>query len=164
MELAISITSAAIAIFAAATSVVTYQRTVVHDRKKDTLDAYNALQSQAFDELNQIMPKEISEIVKHPTSQKYKELSGYIARIEHFCVGVNQNIYDWETVYALAHGYLDGNQILSRISPLIDRKNKSGVNYYENIHAVLKRMNEKTRAEHPTAGTYTENEKQEGRK
>ncbi len=93
-----------------------------------------------------------------------KELSGYLARIEHFCVGVNQNIYDWETIYALAHGYLDGNQILSRISPIIDRKNRSGVDYYENIRVVLNRMNEKTRAEHPTADTCIKDEKQEERK
>ncbi len=164
MEFAISIASAVIAIFSAATSVLMYQRTVVHDRKKDTLDAYNVLQEQVFDKINLTTPKGIAEIVRHPTSAEYKELSGYLARIEYFCVGVNQNIYDWETVYALAHGYLDGNQILSRISPLIERKNRSGADYNENIHAVLKRMNEKTRAERPTTDTCKENEKQEERK
>ena len=146
MELVISIASAIFALLSVVISWKIYRCTVVHDRKKDTLDAYNILQEQVFDKLNRIMPKEIAEIVRHPTSEEYKELSGYLARIEHFCVGVNQNIYDWETVYALAHGYLDGEQILSRISPLIDRKNRNGVDYYENVHSVLDRMNERARA------------------
>ena len=138
--------SIAISALAIIISVVSYIVNVQHDRKKDTLDAYNTLQEQAFDKLNLLMPKEIEEIIKHPTSAEYKELSGYVARIEHFCVGVNQKIYDCKTVYALAHGYLDGKQILGRISPLIDRKNRDGEDYYENIHAVLKWMNKKSGA------------------
>lgn len=145
-ELYISITSIALALVSAAFSVVTYIRTVFHDRKKDTLDAYNALQEQVFDKLNLITPKEVQEIAKHPTSPEYKELSGYLARIEHFCVGVNKKIYDRKTVYALAHGYLDGSQILSRISSLIERKNQNSKDFYNNIHTVLHWMNKKARA------------------
>ena len=85
------------------------------------------------------------EIAKHPTSKEYKEISGYIARIEHFCVGVNMKIYDRETVYQLAHGYLDGNGILDRINPIIARKNRNAdTDYYENIHRVLNWMKQKS--------------------
>lgn len=143
MELYISIASAVLALASVAFSWITYRHTVIHDRRKDTLDAYNTLQEQVFDKLNRIMPKEIEEIAKHPTSPEYKELSGYLARIEHFCVGVNLEIYDRKTVYALAHGYLDGKQILSRINPLIERKNKKDADYYENTHVVLDWMKKK---------------------
>ena len=136
--------SIAISALAIIISVVSYIVNVQHDRKKDTLDAFNRLQEQAFDKLNLLMPKEIEEIVKHPTSPEYKELSGYVARIEHFCVGVNQEIYDRKTVYALAHGYLDGKQILGRITPMIEKKNRSGDDYYENIHKVLGWMKRKS--------------------
>ena len=68
-------------------------------------------------------------------------VSGYIARIEHFCVGVNQNIYDHRTVYALAHGYLDGQVLKRRMEPIIDKKQLgASEDYYENIHAVLSWM------------------------
>ena len=125
-------------------SIISYVENVLHDRKKDTLEAFNRLQEQVFDNLNRFTPKEVEEIVKHPTSPEYKELSGYIARLEHFCVGVNRKIYDLETVYALAHGYLDGPQLLSRIAPVIERKNRSGEDYYENIHAVLAWMKKRS--------------------
>ena len=72
------------------------------------------------------------------------EISTYIARIEHFCVGVNSEIYDRKTVYNLAHGFLDGT-ILKRIEPIINRKNFDGKEYYDNTKKVIAWMNEETK-------------------
>ena len=93
------------------------------------------------------MPPEIREIMNHTTSKQYNEVSGYIARIEHFCVGGNQEIYDRKTVYELAHGYFDGKKLRSRMEPVIDRKNQSAdKDYYENIHKVLAWMDRESGA------------------
>ena len=137
-SLVIAIVSAVLAIVSAGFSCFTYFRNVVHDRRRDTLDAYNTLQNEAFDKLNRIKPTNIREIAENPRSDSYKTVSGYIARIEHFCAGVNLGIYDRKTVYTLAHGYLDGNMILSRINPIIEKKHRNAEkDYYENIHKVL---------------------------
>ncbi len=129
-------------------SLGTYICTVLHDRKQGTLDSFNTLQREAFDNLNRISPAEIRDIVAHPKqrSDEYNTICGYVARIEHFCVGVNMRIYDKKTVYWLAHGYLDGLKLLSRIEPVIDKKNRfDETDYYENIHKVLKWMNEENK-------------------
>lgn len=119
-------------------SVITYRKTVVHDRKQATIDAFNRLQEQVFDKLNMYEPSKIREISEDSRSAEYKTISSYIARIEHFCVGVRQKIYDRNTVYKLAHGYFDGGQIRSRIEPIIEKKNKnSDEDYYSNIRFVL---------------------------
>ena len=137
-SLVIAIVSAVLAIVSAGFSCFTYFRNVVHDRRRDTLDAYNTLQNEAFDKLNLMKPANIREIAENPRSDTYKTVSGYIARIEHFCAGVNLGIYDRKTVYTLAHGYLDGNMILSRINPIIEKKHRNAEkDYYENIHKVL---------------------------
>lgn len=145
--LILAIISTVIAIVSAAFSVFTYFGAVRRDRKQATLDAFNRLQEQAFDPLNLYMPKEIVEYAKHPTDKQYKIISGYIARIEHFCVGVVDKTYDRRTVYELAHGYLDGNALWSRISPILEIKNNdyNKDDYYENIHKTMKWM-EKERA------------------
>lgn len=147
MELTTIITSIISAILAIASlvfSLYTYHKTLIHDRKQATLDAYNLLQEQAFDKLNTYMPADIRSIAQHPTSKEYKEISGYLARIEHFCVGVNTKIYDRETVYALAHGYMDSPILLKRIEPLIEKKNHGQEDYYENIHIMLAWMQKKS--------------------
>ena len=137
-SLVIAIVSAVLAIVSAGFSCFTYFRNVVHDRRRDTLDAYNTLQNEAFDKLNLMKPANIREIAENPRSDTYKTVSGYIARIEHVCAGVNLGIYDRKTVYTLAHGYLDGNMILSRINPIIEKKHRNAEkDYYENIHKVL---------------------------
>lgn len=145
--LILAIISTVIAIVSAAFSVFTYFGAVRRDRKQATLEAFNRLQEQAFDPLNLYMPKEIVEYAKHPTDKQYKMISGYIARIEHFCVGVVDKTYDRRTVYELAHGYLDGNALWSRISPILEIKNNdyNKDDYYENIHKTMKWM-EKERA------------------
>lgn len=138
ISLIIAIASAVLALLSAGFSCFTYFRNVKHDRRRDTLDAYNTLQNEAFDELNKFQPANICEIADNPHSTVYKTVSGYIARIEHFCAGVNLGIYDRKTVYTLANGYLDGKAILSRIIPIIEKKHRNAEkDYYENIHKVL---------------------------
>ena len=130
-------------VIAAIFSLITYRNSIIHDRRQSTLDAYTQLQEQALDHLNYYRPAEIADIAEDPRSQAYKKVSGYIARIEHFCVGVTQKIYDRKTVYELAHGYFDG-AVRDRIEPIIERKNQSGIDYYGNIHSVYGWMEEET--------------------
>lgn len=120
-----------------------------HDKKKDTLDAYNHLQEETFDILYvKYSPSKIQEIVQNRRKkefyEEYKELGTYVARIEHFCVGVVLEIYDWRTVYELSHGFLDGS-IKRRIDPVIEFKESFAEDDpYENIRKVYQMMSEET--------------------
>lgn len=120
-----------------------------HDKCKDTLDAYNKLQAEVFDDLYTKYPKAtITKIVENYRKAEFKDdyhqLGLYLARIEHFCVGVERNIYDWETLYELAHGFFDGT-IRSRISPLVERKESfTQDEMYANLKKVWQRMDEET--------------------
>ena len=85
----------------------------------------------------------MKEIAQDPASQAYRDVSGYLARIEHFCVGVNKDIYDRETVYALAHGYLD-KALKYRLAPILEKKKtRTGQEYYDNYMEVLSWMRER---------------------
>ena len=139
----VDLISIGFSVIAAVFSLITYRKSIVHDRQQATLEAYNQLQEQALGHLNYYVPTQVAEIAKDPRSDEYKKISAYIARIEHFCVGVNQKIYDQKTVYELAHGYLDGG-IKKRIEPIIERKNRFGHDYYANIHKVYAWMEQET--------------------
>ena len=144
METILSVIAIVLSVISGGFALYTFFWTANRDRKQATLDAYNQLQEQALDHLNYYRPTEIIEIAKNPRSEEYKKLSAYIARIEHFCVGVTQNIYDRKTVYELAHGYFDG-AVRDRIDPIIEKKNQNGTDYYENIHSVYDWMSSETR-------------------
>ena len=144
MEMTVSIVSLAISLLAAGLTLYSFVWTARRDRRQATLEAYNRLQEQALDHLNLYMPSQIREIAKNNRSEEYKRLSVYVARIEHFCVGVNEKIYDRHTVYELAHGYLDGT-VKNRIESLIEKKNRSGRDYYENIHRFYTWMAQETK-------------------
>lgn len=147
MELAniiVAIVAAILSLVSIIFSAYTYFKALVHDRRQATLEAYNQLQDSVFDPLNQISINEIKEILKDPKSTRYKEISGYVARIENFCVGVNTEIYDKQIVYALAHGYLDYGIMKTRLDLILDTKKElAKKEYYENIRSVIKWMREK---------------------
>ena len=140
----IDVISLLFSLAAAGFSVFTYWSNIILDRKKATLEAYNLLQEQALDKLQVYMPAQLKEIVKNRRSEEYKLLSSYVARVEHFAVGVNQKIYDLKTVYELSHGFLDGS-IRTRIEILIGRKDEGfDEEFYQNIKLLYKKMDEKS--------------------
>ena len=145
MEIALSIIAIVLSIVSGIFSFYTFRWSVKHDRKQATLEAFNRLQSEVFDNLNKYSPSEIRDICTDTKSGEYKTISGYLARIEHFCVGINADIYDRKTFYALAHGYFDGYQLRKRIEPLIESKNQSKNSkelYYNDTLSVLQWMDE----------------------
>ena len=145
MEITLSIIAILLSAVSGAFAIYTFFWTSRRDRKQATLEAYNRLQAEVFDNINVYTPAEIRDICIDTKSEEYKLLSGYLARIEHFCVGLNRKIYDDNTFYALAHGYFDGYVLRSRIEPLIESKNQGNGTelFYNDIISVLKWMDEK---------------------
>jgi len=139
MEYLTDIITIVSSVTAAVFAVTTYLKDVKHDRLQSTLDAYNSLQEQSLDYLTNYTTDQIKEISKNYRTEEYKLLSTYIARIEHFCVGVNLKIYDRKTVYKLAGGFLD-DVIYKKISPMIERKNYGSNDFYENTNKVIQEM------------------------
>ena len=101
-----------------------------------------------FDNLNVLSPKYIQDVARDRTSPEYKRISSYVARVEHFCVGINHGIYDRKTFYKLTHGYFDSDVFLNRIAPIIERKQTNSTHdYFENIHKVVCWMQKKSNCE-----------------
>ena len=143
METILSVIAIVLSVISGGFTLYTFLWTAHRDRKQATLEAYNRLQTEVFDNLNTYRPEDICKICTNNKSAEYKTISGYLARIEHFCVGINQGIYDRETFYALAHGYFDGNQLRKRIEPLINAKNGGGNSkerFYSDTLSVLQWM------------------------
>lgn len=146
METILSIIAIVISVVSGGFSLYSFVWTARRDRKQATLEAYNRLQTEVFDNLNTYRPDEIRNICADNESADYKKVSGYLARIEHFCVGLNQGIYDKNTFYALSHGYFDGHQIRKRIEPVIENKNSSKNSkeqFYDDTLSVLRWMEKK---------------------
>lgn len=61
---------------------------------------------------------------------EYRVLSGYLARIEHFSLGVNTGIYDVKVTERAATSYL--TMLYKKLEPLILTKNNSNNSSYEN--------------------------------
>lgn len=147
-ELWIALTSsiaAALSTFFAAIQLLNTKKTqkemLDREKQKDTLEAFNKLQSQVFDELNKYKKADFAEIAKDPTSDKYKEIKVLIARCEHFAVGVEKGIYDIETVKALGGGYI--YYLYDKVLPIIEKAkeySRVGKIYsaFEELHNELK--------------------------
>lgn len=146
METLLSVIAIALSVLSGGFALFVFLWTNRRDRKQATLEAYNRLQSEVFDKLNKYTPSQIQNICLDKQSVEYKTISAYLARIEHFCVGLNEKTYDKNTFYALAHGYFDGHQLRKRIEPLIVSKNQTGNTkevFYNDTISVLSWMKKK---------------------
>ena len=61
----------------------------VRANRVGTLEAYDRLQREVLDEINMWSVSEICEAMEDRQSDAYKKLSAMLARIEHFCAGIN---------------------------------------------------------------------------
>ena len=120
MELAISIFSLLVAVFSLLYSFVIHKQTVLHDKKQATLDAFNTLQEQVLDKLNVFTFSKIKDISEDVRSKEYKTISTFMARLEHFSVGVNSDIYDIETVKRLAGRHFCA--LYEKLLPMVEKK------------------------------------------
>lgn len=130
--LIISIVSIILAIVSTVHSFFVYKQTVKHDKKQATLEAFNILQEQVLDIINLYPCSNIKKIAEDARSKEYKKLTILMARIEHFSVGVNSEIYDLETVKRLAGKHFCA--LYDKLLPMIEKKrkiNKSDKHYDE---------------------------------
>ena len=132
MELLISLAAMIISLISVIVSVAIYLLGIQRAKKQDTLDAYNLLQVQVFDKLNLITYQEIADLceqvesgwIDDETNTKYFELLGYLARLEHFSLGVNTGIYDAKTAARAGTAYLYA--LHKKLLPVIDLQEKRG--------------------------------------
>lgn len=122
METIISIISLIFAVLSCLHSFFIYNQTVKHDKKQATLDAFNILQEQVLDKINLYPNSKIKEIAEDARSKEYKSLTILMARIEHFSVGVNSDIYDIEIVKRLAGKHFCA--LYDKLLPMIEKKRK----------------------------------------
>lgn len=163
MELAMSILAIIISVISVVVSVIIYYVGVERDKKQSTLDAINILQEQVFDKVNQYTYAEIREICdkwkeiignknqKELTEEEkenrnfyideYRLLSGYLARIEHFALGVNTRIYDARISERAATLYLS-MLYRGKLKPLIETKHsgKAKGEYYAEFRKLVEKI------------------------
>ncbi len=117
-------------------TIINFFWSIKHDRKKSTLEAYNQLQEQALDILNKYTKTQIENLKRSNKDNDYRIVSSCLARVEHFCVGIRQGIYDANVLYELSGIYFVS--IYEKLKPIIDKKQKGFDNqkFYENFEKV----------------------------
>ena len=121
------------------------------EKKQATLDALNVLQEQVFDNLNTYTFNDVKEIAtkwsesiakknqyisankgsvedfwnthhEYDTAiEEYRKISGYLARMEHFALGVNTGIYDAKVTERAATTYFV--MLYKKLMPILAVKN-----------------------------------------
>ena len=152
MEIMFSAFATVVSLLSFAWSLLVHHRSLVRERRQDTLDAFNVLQSQVLDELRQYDKGDIEKISKNNHDPRYKELSSLLARCEHFSVGVNQKIYDLETVRRLGGEHIV--RIYTDFLPLINtkRKYKNNLERYREFETLAIKLGYEAQSEDKSDG------------
>ncbi|MBR2886172.1 MAG: DUF4760 domain-containing protein [Clostridia bacterium] len=129
-----------VALFALALSVLQFIKDSSRQKKESTLNAYSELQHDVFDKLNNT-EYEISEV--EFDSVEWKEITGYLAKIERFSVGINTGIYSIEVLNRLGGSYFLFR--FNELKPIIEIKEKNNEvdgKHYDEFQKTAKRLKE----------------------
>ena len=143
----LGIFAAMVGMLSVAFGVVTYFRDGRRKTCMETMEAYKRLQDEVLSKLNPWEREQIEYAVETADNIGYDELNVCLAKIEHFCVGLNRGVYDFETFYQIAHGYFDSWKGLKlKLEPLLEKKlAEADEDYYNNLHRVWERMEERSK-------------------
>lgn len=147
MELA----SIIIAIVSAVFSIVTYIFTVRYEKRKATVEAINLLQNEVLDRFVSISKDNAITIVENLDNPKcreaYNDYRALIARLEHFSIGVNKGIYDFNIVNNLVGIHFI--YLYKKVKPIIDEtnKNKKHIQNYCNFEKLVKSIEQKQKSQ-----------------
>ena len=143
--------SAIIAAFMLRNSVRIQKEMKQEEKKRATWDVMKYLQSEVLDKLAPLDANNAELIAEARNDndecrQAYADYKTLIARLEHFSVGVEQGIYDFDMVYELAGEHLIF--LLSKIKPVIDAANEfqDTPKYYQSFMKLVDRLIDKRNA------------------
>ncbi len=132
----------------------TSEKNLERQRKQATIEAYNVLQEQALDILNtKYTDKDVKAISENcqrdsEARQEYNAIGTLLSRCEHFAVGIDEDTYDFETLYRLSGRHLW--IIYKRFSPVIERKQKRERSAYANFVNLAERLQERAKKDKTT--------------
>lgn len=120
----------------------TQEEMLIREKKKDTIEAFNKLQTQVFDKLNEYSKQEIEEIASGSDWKKYAEIKKLIAKCEHFAVGVEEETYDFHMVERLSGNYIyyAYEKVYLIIKKTREGKGKPNKNYYNDFEKLHDRL------------------------
>ena len=125
-------------------SILTYYRSEIVEKKKNTVSAYIELQ-ETLHCLYEYQKDEIEDFVNDKHSSEYKCLSSCVARLEIFAAGVKNQLYDFDLLYEMSNGFLDVD-IRRKVQQIMDKKTKNCWEYYySNLKWLYENMDKKSR-------------------
>lgn len=115
-------------------------------RRETTINAFCELQHDVLD-LDDFIGMNIEELItaqkEKPTEadkQRWEKMSGYLARIEQFSVGVNLGVYDLKTLDRMAGSHMI--KTYRRVEPIVRfKRDKSNTNKrYEEFEKMVRSL------------------------
>ncbi|MBO4894007.1 MAG: DUF4760 domain-containing protein [Clostridia bacterium] len=118
----ISLIALVFSIISGAISLLAYIKSIKRQKIIDTIEAYRTLQSEVLDKFVSYKKSDVLTLLENLDEPKIKEAyddcRAMVAKIEHFAVGVNHNIYDLKTTDKLGGVHLI--YLFGRVEPLIN--------------------------------------------
>lgn len=102
-------------------SIVQFSRDSLRQQKESTLNAYNALQYDAFEKLNKYVDMSTIEY----QSDAWEEITICLAQIENFSVGINTGIYSLKILNRLGGAFFIRQ--FEKLTPVINLKREKNV-------------------------------------
>lgn len=135
----------AIAVAAFVLSAIQFINDNSRQKCESTLNAYNDLQDDVFTNLNVLLSEyetKKTSVASLTTGEKdWEDITGYLAKIERFSVGINSKIYSIKVLNRLGGGYFI--RLYNELNPIIIKKREANIskgNHYNEFEVTVKKL------------------------
>lgn len=134
-------------------SLFTYFKSLKRQKIIETIEAYRILQADVLDKFVSYSKRDVLDLLEtqeYPDNDKakkfYADCRALIAKIEHFAVGVNNDIYDFDTMDKLGGEHLI--YLFKKVKPVIEYTRKNQDQEDRPYYCEFERMIEKLKTKH----------------
>ena len=137
--------SAIVSLVALILTIRTQNKLKQKQRKHITIEAFGILQNEVLDKLASVDKKNAQTIVDSLDNEEcrraYNDYKTLIARLDHFAVGIDKEVYDFDIVKELADEHLF--YVYKKVKPIIDHANRvrNGQKRYSHFVDLVSRLN-----------------------
>lgn len=146
VEVIAAVAAAVSAVFAAVElhrSRKANEKSLIRERKEATIEAFNELQKDVLDFFVDTNTDNYEMMIKYykdsDCKKAYNDTKALIARLEHFAVGINENIFDFEVFDKL--GGIHIMYLYEKVLPIIRKANSApGEEVYSEFTKLYERL------------------------
>lgn len=129
-----------ISIVSLSLSILTFVTNQINNKRNKTVDEFSKLRSDVLDKLDALSLDDIDGAYKDNDTSKKSEIRNYMAKLEAFCVLVNNKYLDFNLFKKMNNSFINSTNMILKYKRVLHNMRKTNQGYYCNLSKAIGKL------------------------